>query len=78
MCDVLCDVMTAFANWLYGQELFSAVDPCLLAEHDTAVTEQDVGHLGERSTWPILLEPAVVPLDDNSLALGIKTTELSI
>jgi len=42
MCDVLCDVMTAFANWLYGQELFSAVDPCLLAEHDTPIAEESI------------------------------------
>lgn len=42
MCDVLCDVMATFANWLYGQELFSAVDPCLLAEHDTPIAEESI------------------------------------
>ena len=77
MADVLRYTMTAFAEWHYRCGLFAA-DPCLLAEHDATVAEEDVRHQGEWSAWPILLDPAVVPLDDNSLTLGIRTTELSI
>ena len=75
---MLRDGMPAGAQWHLGQALWWRLDSCLLAKHDAAVAEEDVRHQGERSAWPILLEPAVVPLDDNSLALGIGTTELSI
>ena len=76
MCGVLCDVMTAFANWLYGQELFSAVDPCLLTKHDAPVVEEDVWHQGEWPTWLILLEPTVVTFDYSSLAFEFIVTQL--
>ena len=75
---MLRDGMPAGAQWHLGQALRWRLDSCLLAKHDTPVAEEDVRYQGEWSAWLILLEPAVVPLDDNSLALGIRTTELSI
>jgi len=75
MADVLRYTMTAFAEWHYRCGLFAA-DPRLLPEHDAAVTEEDVRHQGEWPAWPILLEPAVVPLNDNSLALEFIVTQL--
>ena len=76
--DMLSDGMSAGAQWHLGQALWWRLDSCLLAEHNATVAEEDVRHQGEWSAWPILLKPAAVPLDDNSLALGIGTTELSI
>lgn len=75
MCGVLCDVMAAFTDWQYRHGLFST-DPYLLTKHDAPVVEEDVWHQGEWPAWPILLEPAVVPLDDNSLALEFIVTQL--
>ena len=75
MADVLRYTMTAFAEWHYRCGLFAA-EPRLLPEHDAAVTEEDVRHQGEWPAWPILLEPAVVPLNDNSLALEFIVTQL--
>ena len=74
---MLRDGMPAGAQWHLGQALWW-LDSCLLAKHDAAVVVEDVRHQWEWSAWLILLEPAVVQIDDNSLALGIKTTELSI
>jgi hypothetical protein len=70
--------MPAGAQWYLGEALWWRLDSCLLAKHNAAVTKEDVRNQGEWSAWLILLEPAVVPLDDNSLTLGIRTTELSI
>ena len=75
---MLRDGMPAGAQWHLGRALWRRLDSCLLAKHDTPVAEEDVRYQGEWSAWLILLEPAVVPLDDNSLTLEIKTTELSI
>ena len=75
MRGVLCNVMAAFTDWQYRHGLFTA-DPCLLAKHDAPVAKEDVRHQGEWPAWLILLEPAVVPLDDNSLALEFIVTQL--
>jgi hypothetical protein len=68
--------MPAGAQWYLGEALWWRLDSCLLAKHDAAVAKEDVRNQGEWSAWPILLEPAVVPLDDNSLALEFIVTEL--
>ena len=73
---MLCDGMPAGAQWYLGEALWWRLDSCLLAKHDAAVAKEDVRNQGEWSAWPILLEPAVVPLDDNSLALEFIVTEL--
>ena len=75
MCGVLCDVMAAFTDWQYRHGLFST-DPYPLAKHDAAVAEEDVRHQGEWPARPILPEPAVVTLDDDSLALEFIVTQL--
>ena len=67
--------MTAFAGWHYRCGLFAA-DPRLLPEYDAAVAEEDVRHQGEWPARPILPEPAVVTLDDDSLALEFIVTQL--
>ena len=73
---MLRDGMPAGAQWHLGQALWWRLDSCLLAKHDTPVAEEDVRHQGEWSAWLILLEPAVVPLDDNSLALEFIVMQL--
>ena len=75
MADVLRYTMTAFAGWHYRCGLFAA-DPRLLPEYDAAVAEEDVRHQGEWPARPILPEPAVVTLDDDSLALEFIVTQL--
>ena len=75
MADVLRYTMTAFAEWHYRCGLFAA-DPRLLPEYDAAVAEEDVRHQGEWPARPILPEPAVVTLDDDSLALEFIVTQL--
>lgn len=75
MADVLRYTMTAFAKWHYRCGLFAA-DPYLLAEHDAAVAEENVRYQWEWPAWPILLEPAVVTLDDDSLAIEFIVTQL--
>ena len=75
MADVLRYTMTAFAEWHYRCGLFAAV-PRLLPEYDAAVAEEDVRHQGEWPARPILPEPAVVTLDDDSLAIEFIVTQL--
>ena len=75
MADVLRYTMTAFAEWHYRCGLFAA-DPRLLPEYDAAVAEEDVRHQGEWPARPILPEPAVVTLDDDSVALEFIVTQL--
>ena len=75
MANVLRYTMTAFAEWHYRCGLFAA-DPRLLPEYDAAVAEEDVRHQGEWPARPILPEPAVVTLDDDSLALEFIVTQL--
>ena len=73
---MLCDGMPAGAQWYLGEALWWRLDSCLLAKHNAAVAKEDVRNQGEWSAWPILLKPAVVPLDDNSLALELIITQL--
>jgi len=51
---------------------------CLLAKHDAAVAKEDVRNQGEWSAWPILLEPAVVPLGDTSPAFKFVARKFSV
>ena len=74
--SMLRDGMPAGAQWHLGQALWWRLDSCLLAKHDAAVAEEDVRHQGEWSAWLILLKPAVVTLNDNSLALEFIVTQL--
>ena len=75
---MLRDGMPAGAEYPFRQALRWRLDPRLLAEHDTPVAEEDVRHQRERPAWPILLEPAVVPLGDASPGLELVARELSI
>lgn len=74
--SMLRDGMPAGAQWHLGQALWWRLDSCLLAKHDAAVAEEDVRHQGEWSAWLILLKPAVVTLNENSLALEFIVAQL--
>jgi len=68
----------AGAQRFLSQALWWRLDSCLPTEYDTPVAEEDVRYQGERPTWPILLEPAIVPLGDGPPGLELVARELSI